>query len=192
MNSLTATLTQNVKTTGYNTLTGLGAVGGSSPNATKSDKFGSTTANAASMGADLVHFKLYTIAASGSTTIDLTSVTDLAGSTATFARLKAWRIHLLKATETAPDGTAGTACSSILVGNAASNAHLLGLSVVLNGASGGSPLPAKTINNGGCWSDSDDSAAGLVVDSSHKNVKILNNDSGVSAQVLVCFIGGTS
>lgn len=183
MNTLTATISQGANITGSNNVAGLGAGPGSGNNLSKTDVFKQSIANGAVLGADEVHEKLYTIVGAGTVTIDLTAVVDLAGQTITFARIKFYRFHLLRAAETALDGTVGTACSGVTIGNAAANANLLDL---------GGTTPTMSLKNGGCKSHTDLSAAGITVDATHKNILITNNDAVNTAQLLVTFGGGST
>src|SRR5262245_48340802 len=65
--------------------------------------------------------KIFNLAASGTTTINLQSLLDVLGTTAVLVRIKGLMIQLLSATDD-PDN--GTACSGVTVGNAGSNAFL--------------------------------------------------------------------
>jgi hypothetical protein len=152
--------------------------------ASKTQQLSLAAADAAIGGADEVYHSLLSISASGNVTINLQSFTDIAGqATISLARIKGFRIHLLGANDAAPDGTAGNACSSITVGGGASNPNVLNMA---------GTTPTITINNGSVLHYQDGSASGITVDSSHLNLKIVNNDSGVAAKVLITVIGGTA
>jgi hypothetical protein len=185
LSSLTLQATFGINANGSIAATGLNAAPGSQPVESKTQAFSTSIANASAFGADLCYMALLSIAASGNTTLDLTSLTGIANDSVTFAKLKGYRFHLLGATETAPDGsTPGTACSSITVGNAAANAHPLNM---------GGTTPTFDVGNAGIVQVGDGRGTGFsqVVDGTHKNIKILNND-GVNAAKVVVTIWGTS
>lgn len=109
------------------------------------------------------------VTASGTTNVDLTALTSVVGdANMTVARVKLFCLELLAVA----DG--GTACSSVTVGNAASNAWAWILSVATT------TYPLK---NGDwvAWKSSD--ATGVVVDSTHKVIKVLNNDAVNAAKL---------
>lgn len=136
----------------------------------------SATANSAAGGGDLAYGTVLSIAGSGTTTLDLRSLTDLANrATQAFGRYKFLLFALLSTAQ------GGTACSSVTVGNAASNAHQLFL---------GGDTMTFTLENGDAILNVKTSAAGKVVDGTNKSVLITNNDAGVAAEVLVIIVGG--
>lgn len=148
--------------------------------------FGTDNANTAVGGADEIVSFLQTIAAGGSATIDLKSITNiLQQSGVALARLKGYKIRLLAASgKGAVDSVNGTACSSVTVGNAASNGNPLEMD---------SAADTYTIKNGGSHQHFDPSAAGFVlVSPTTKNVLITNNDGLVAAAVQVTLIGATT
>lgn len=128
-------------------------------------------------GVNVVYSALLTIAASGSTTIDLTSITEVLGSSKAFARIKAVIIQLLS---TADDSTNGSACSGITVGNAASTPNKLFMHAGTD---------TFDLANGDIIAWGTGAAAGIVVDSSNKGIKIVNNDGAVGAKVLLTVLG---
>lgn len=143
----------------------------------------STTANNAAGGADLVYSEVLSLSASGTSTINLQSFTDALGRTAqSMSRVKSVEIKLLATTDTMGSIT-GTAASSVEVGNAGSNAVALFLVDATKGVTVVNGMNIKVENMG---------AAGWPVDSTHKNILITNNDSGVGAKVFVQIIGGSS
>ena len=132
-------------------------------------------------GVNEVALNIVTIAASGNTTLDLTSLTDVLGfASVALVRVKAFFFWLLSA---ADDSVNGTACSGVTVGNAATNANLLNM---------GGTTPTFTLGNGEVWAWGTGKAAGLTVDATHKNVLITNNDGAVAAAVLYGFAGATT
>jgi len=143
----------------------------------------STTAAAAAGGADELVAGVATITASSSTTLDLTSIANVAGDTTAFARIKFVAFRLLGASDTAFDGTTvGTAATPVTIGNAASNATQMFL---------GGDTETIILTNGDWVAYATGGAAGKVIDSTNKNVKIANGDAAVSAKVLYVFGGGT-
>ena len=148
--------------------------------------FGTANANGPVGGADEIVSFLQTIAASGSVTINLQSIMNiLQQSGIALVRLKGYKIRLLTSgSNGAVDSVNGTLCSSITVGNAASNGNPLEMDAVAD---------TYTIKNGGSHQHFDPSAIGFVaVSPSSKNVLITNNDAGVAAAVQVTLIGATT
>lgn len=174
------TAQQNQTGQDYNPTTNAGTIN-------KSYTLGTANANNAAGGADeFISFLIGggSIAASGSATVDLTSLTNIVGTAAvSLARVKGYMIRLLSASD---DATYGTACSSITVGNNASNANTLEFGT-------GNPTFTFNVNNGGCHVHFDTTAAGMViVDSTHKIIKIVNNDGSNAAGVQITLFGGTT
>lgn len=145
----------------------------------------SVTGAAVANGANQAYSAITSIGAGSSTTIDLSAaLTNIVGSsTATFARLKAILIELVS---TAQDSTNGTACTSITFGAAASNQF-----ITQSSGRGflGTTTSTHDVPNGGFYAFGVDNAAGVLVDSTHKSLKILNNDGAVPAAVRITLIG---
>lgn len=145
-------------------------------------KFTSTGAGANAINQG--NTKLYSISASSSTTIDLSAaITNFVNSsTATFTRVKIIIIRLLSTTD---DSVNGTAAASITFGNAASNQFV--------SQSGSGFLLSTTgtydVPNGGGHAFWCSNANGVVIDGTHKSLKILNNDAGVAATVELTLVG---
>ena len=141
--------------------------------------FTTTIANNAALGADECYSKIITIAASGNTDIDLTSLQDiLLQSGLNFARIKAYVIRLLSI---ADDSSNGTACTGITIDGAGTNLIALpGLGT------------AQTLGNGDFLAWATPNASGTTVDGTHKIIHIVNNDSGHGAAVQLTLVGGTS
>lgn len=119
-----------------------------------------------------------TIAPSGSATVSLQALTDILQYTGlVLTKLKSIQLWLLSI---ADDATNGTNCSSVTVGNAASNPHPLFMTSgtmtfpLLNGQAIGTPFPI---------------AAGIPVTGSQLNIFIQNNDGANSACVLLVGFG---
>lgn len=135
---------------------------------------GTNTAKAANQIASAI----YAIAASGNTVINLQSLTNVLGTASVaLVRLKGILVRLLSV---ADDAVNGTACSSVTVGNAATNPNLLFL---------GGTTPTFTLNNGEHLEWSTPGAAGIAVSPSACNLKVLNNDGANAAAVQVSVIG---
>lgn len=148
--------------------------------------FGTAQANGVSGGADEIVSFLQVIAPGGSATINLQSITNILQQVGiALARVKGYKIRLLAASGNgAVDSVNGTTCTSIQVGNAASNPHPLEL---------GSTTTTYRINNGGSHQHFDPSAAGFaVITPAARNVLITNNDGAVAAAVQVTLIGATT
>ncbi len=147
---------------------------------------GTGAANAAAGGSDEFATVKFTIVGGGNSTIDLTSVVDVFGSTISFARIKAAAFFLLSAGQATPDGTVGTACSGVSVGNAGgdgTNGQKLDL---------GAKTSTFTLGNGGNHIVANGNAAGWVVDGTNKLLYFVNNDGAVTAQLYVVLQGGTT
>ncbi len=143
--------------------------------------YGTDAANAAVGGADEYFNFLINLTSSGSSTLDLTTMTNVLGqASVSIARIKAYQFQLLSV---AQDATNGTACTSIAIGNAATLGQLLNLD---------DSTATFTVFTGGSWAYSDQTAGGFAVSGSTKNLKFLNNDSGHAAAIRVQIIAGTT
>lgn len=184
LDTLKFTVTSSLNWTATKNVAGQ-ASGNTNTNApNKSTTYQASTANNLVGGADEMYSLLLSIPASSSTTIDLTNFQDILSQAAvSLARLKFGQIRLLGATESAPDGTAGTACSGITVGNAATNPFSFNLVT---------PTETFTVDNAGRWEYAGGGASGFTVDGTHKSVKIANNDGANAAKVYLTFVGGTT
>ena len=158
----------------------------------KSLSIGTAVANNVAGGGDELYSTITTIAPSGNATIDLTSITDILQQTAiSLARAKVIIIRLLSSTD---DATNGTAASSVTIDNTVTN----GLSAQShsgwfdNGAEGAAGGSKFAIINGGIMLYGTPSATGILVDSTHKLLKIVNNDGALSAKVQVTVCGGST
>ena len=117
---------------------------------------------------------LYTIAASGNLTIDLTSFTNLLNESASSIGKARFLLISHDSTSTA---------SSITVGNAASNQWtFLGLSAATT------TFTMKPLEWFACGSQA---TAGMATSGTNKNLKILNNDGTNSAIVRIVIAGDT-
>jgi hypothetical protein len=128
-------------------------------------------------GVNEIYSKLITIAGGGNTTIDLRSITDVLGTALVFARLKGYAVWNLSTTDDADNG--GSA-SSITVGNATANQNKLNMGAVTH---------TFEVQNGAIQAYFTPKAAGITVDASSKDVKIVNNDGSNSAKILISFFG---
>jgi hypothetical protein len=146
---------------------------------------GTSSGNAAVGGGDEAAAFLTTISASGDASINLTSLTDILGTSAvSLARVKDLSVNLLSE---AQDATYGTNCTSITLGDSGTDdwvtqSHGGGL-----GATSTFDLP-----NGGNLAASFPTAAGNVVDGTHKYLYVVNNDASNAAKVLTVIAGGSS
>lgn len=154
---------------------------------THQSSVGTSAANNAAGGGNELISWIQSISASSSATIDLTSLTNiLQASGISLARVKGIVIRLLSTTD---DETNGTAATYVTVGNNSSNDW--------TSQSGGrgwlaSATSVLDIPNGGAVGASFPSAAGVLVDSTHKIIKIANADSSVAAKVQISIQGATS
>lgn len=141
---------------------------------------GTNVANNLSGGGDQLALRTYTIAASGTLTLDLTNIIDaIERSAALFARIKMVGFFLLGTA----DDSAGTACSSVTIGNAGSNAQKMFMT---------QGTYTFDLQNGECVFWATRQALGRTVDGTHKNVLITNNDGSNSAALQVMFAGGST
>ena len=148
--------------------------------------FGTANANNKSGGADELVSFLQVIGPGGSATINLQSITNILQQVGiALARVKGYKMRLLAASGNgAIDAVNGTACSSITVGNAASNTNTLEM---------GAAAHTYTINSGGSHQHFDPSAAGFsLVTGVARNVLVTNNDGIVAAAVQITLMGATT
>lgn len=151
---------------------------------------GTSAAGNAANGLNEMYYAITTIAASGNTSVDLSSFTDILNAAGIVGvRTKFIQIELLSATQ---DSTNGTAASSITIDNTVTNAlsaqsHSGWFDNGSEGAAGGSKF---TLANGYWLQFGGTNANGVAIDGTHKVIKIVNNDAGVAAAVK--FIVGIS
>lgn len=150
-----------------------------------SKKLTTVIGGAIASGANEVYSALLSITNGAPQTLDLTALTDVLGNTLNFARIRAWFVWLLAATDTAPDGTtAGNACSGVTIGNAASNQWAGTGYPVSDQATG-----TQTIGNGEFRGGGTPVAAGWLVDGTHKQLKCACNDAGNVAKLVLVLVG---
>lgn len=188
LDSLTSTLKIQMNWTAEDSLTGDDYSPVSNTGTiTHQSSVGTSAANAAAGGGNELCSFIQSIAASSSAVIDLSSLTNiLQASAISLARVKGIVIRLLSATD---DETNGTAAEYITVGNNASNDW--------TSQSGGrgwlaSATSVIDIPNGGAVGASFPTAAGVLVDSTHENVKVVNGSSTLAAKVQISIQGATS
>jgi hypothetical protein len=134
-----------------------------------------------------VYWNVLTVGAGASTTLDLSAgLADVLGQTFGFARVKAFMVWLLSTatTDTLVDGTVGTACSGVTIGNAATNPWA-GTGYPVSDQATGTITLANGEKRG--WARGD--ATGWVVDGTHKSLKVLNNDGAVAAKLVIAALG---
>lgn len=144
----------------------------------------SVTGAAVANGINQVMSRIYSVAGGGTTTIDLTAAIRnvVNDGTATLARIKGFMVRLLSV---ADDATNGTAASSITLGNSGANDW-----TSQGGSTGlGSATSTFVVKNGSWMGFGNDDAAGTVIDATHKNLKIANNDGAIAAAVELTFFG---
>ncbi len=127
-----------------------------------------------------IYSTVLSIAASGTATIDLRSVTNVLSTSFIFARSKYYYFGLLS---TAQDSTVNTNCTQITVGNSGANGSPLNMTAIANTTS------SFAIKNGERQDWATLSALGIAVASNTKDVLITNNDNTNTAKVLVTFYG---
>lgn len=125
--------------------------------------------------------EILSIAASGSATINLQSLTDVLNlGTVVLVRLKEYLFVLLNATQ---DSINGTACTQVTIGNAGTNPNPLDFGAATN---------TKLLTNGDQCSYATASAGGITVSGTALNVLVTNNDASHAAALLACFGGATT
>jgi hypothetical protein len=133
--------------------------------------------NTSLTGADCGVAAIYDVAASGTTTIDLQALVDLAERAAqSLVRVKFAAFMLL------PVAKGGTACSGVTLGNAATNANTLWM---------GATAHTTPLENGDWILWGKGTAAGKVVDATHKLILATCTDAVVAAKLLAVIVGGT-
>jgi hypothetical protein len=140
-----------------------------------------SNANNAALGANELISQIFTIAASGNLSLDLTNLTDiLFQASISLARVKGILIRLLSATD---DATNGNGCSGVTIGNATSNGFPMFLA---------NTTSEMVLGNGEfvCWATP--GASGLAVSGTSKNLYLVNNDASNAAKVQITLLGGTS
>jgi hypothetical protein len=188
LSSLTSSLLMQMGWTATKTITG----DNYSPNSNsttlkKSFATGTSAANAAVGGGDELCSSITSIAASGTATIDLTSMTEITGATGiSLARLKGILIRLLSVVD---DATNGTACNGITFGNAATNGFT---SQAANRGFLGTAASVHDLGNGDAYSYGTARAAGVLVDATHKEIKVVNLDGAVAAKVEISIQGAST
>lgn len=181
IDSLTASLKAAVAWTAQDSLTGTDY----SPNvnqtgfSTTRSIASATASNAAGGGNEVVSF-IQSIAAGGDVTLDLEAVANIFGTTVDLVRLKGVLIRLLSTTD---DSTNGTAASSVTIGNATANQQTLWMDAATD---------TFTLKNGEFIAWATSQAAGLTVDATHSDLKIVNNDGAVIAKVQITLFGATN
>ena len=166
-------------------------VTGASPNTNQSSitnakaTLGTQAANNAAGGADELYFSIASIAASGTLSLNLQSLTDILGAALNFARVKAIKLQLLS---TAQDSVNGTNCSSVSLDTATTNSLTSqSKSGWLNNATSGIDLP------NGCYLEfACPNANGITVDATHNILHFTNNDAGNAAAMQITVVGGSS
>lgn len=150
---------------------------GNSVNAAQFSYSQAYTAGTGANQADTIYLTTGTIAASGSTTIDLTALTDIYGNNISFARVKALYFELQTT----------TTASSVSIGNAAANQALQGAANFLDAGT-----DIIRVLNGGClFFSAGPSSTAFTVDSTHKSLKFLNNDGSNTATYRLCIVGAS-
>lgn len=173
------TAQNNITGSDYSPITSSGTI-------TKAVTQGTAAANAAVGGADEKISFIQSIGASASVSIDLTALTDVMQTAGvSLARVKTILIRLLNV---ADDSVVGTAASSITVDATITNG--------LTSQSGSGWLTNSTskfdVPSGGFVAFGTVTAAGVLVDGTHKILKLTNNDGALTAKVQITIDGGST
>jgi hypothetical protein len=122
--------------------------------------------------------KIFSISATGTTTISLQALTDVLGQTVNLVRIKGLLLQLLSTTD---DATNGTACSGVTI-NATPPSHpFLGF---LGGTN-----PTITLGNGEALAWLTPSANGTAVSGTAYQIEVTNNDATNAAAFQVTILG---
>jgi hypothetical protein len=156
----------------------LASASSASPFKKKKATYTSAAGATAAYGINSIYANILTVAASGTTTLDMTAIQDISGQTQSWARLKAIYALLLG---TDDNGGITVQASSLTIGAGASNGHLLFLA---------NASDKVKMEPGMKYSVQDFSAAGKVVTSSLKTIDIINGDS-VNSATLALVLGGS-
>jgi hypothetical protein len=119
---------------------------------------------------DLEHSKIYSFVASTPQTIDLTTVTDVLGGTAAFARIRFMTFKMKSTTDAA----------TLIIGNAATTAWSAAL-----GATGTLTLRGSTATNDGGFALWSPNTTGYVVDSTHKSLLMTPSAHAFDVEVYI-------
>jgi hypothetical protein len=142
-----------------------------------SGSVGTSLGNTAAGGGDELCSSILSVAGGGTATIDLTAMVEITGATGiSLARIKGILFRLLNPTL---DATNGTLASAVTVGNNAANDFI---SQAGNPGYLGSATSTLVIPNGGAAAFIFPSGNGVVVDATHKIVKVANNDGAIAAK----------
>ncbi len=158
----------------------------------KSIANGTGAANAAVGGSDELYSAIVSLSSSASASTDLTSIADiLATSGVSLARVKAIVIRVLSATD---DSVIGTAAAGVSIDNTITNAlssqsNSGWFSNAAEGAANGSRF---TVPNGGVLAFGTVAAAGILVDGTHKVIKLTNLDGGLTCKIQLSVVGGST
>ena len=129
-----------------------------------------------------IYSAILSIAASGTSTINVQSLADIWGNTGvSLVRIKGLLFQLLS---TAQDPINGTVCSGVTIGQAGSNPFLMFLT---------GTTPGMVLGNGEAIGWATPLAAGNTsISGSAKNILITNNDSVNAAAVQVSILGANA
>jgi hypothetical protein len=141
--------------------------------------------------ANELYFAVLSIAGGGNQSLDLTSLMEILGQAGTtFGSLVEVYIRLLAASDTMPDGSVGSACSGITIGNDVTANNPNGLFLTGRDVAGdAASTPGIVLGNGEFIHWATALAAGIVVDGTHKKLLFTNNDGSVTAKVCVVLRG---
>lgn len=158
----------------------------------KAGTLGTSVANAVAGGGDELYSAVTSLAGSASASIDLTALVDILGQAAMlFARVKVILIRVLSVADDAVIGTAavGVSIDNTVVNGLSSQANSGWFS---NAAEGGASGSRFTIPNGGALAFFTPAGAGVLVDGTHKIIKLTNLDGAVTIKVQVSIAGGSN
>lgn len=140
---------------------------------------GTNTANKANRA----YMEVVSLAPGANTTLNLQSLTDQLNIALDFVRIKAVQFHLIS---TADNADIGSNATSVKIGGASANQALAG-----NATHGflGDATDTIRVFDGGIITFASPAAAGVLIDASHQDLFILNEDASNTAKLMVTLIG---
>lgn len=179
LDSLTLNVSAPVNWTAAKNVTGANQNTNASSATEAKGALGTATAGNTPNGLNELYFSIQSIVASGNISIDFSTFTDILNAAAVVGvRIKFIQVELLSTTQ---DSVNGTNASSILIDATVVNALIAQAnSGWLTTATSGFVIP-----NGGWLQFGCTNASGVVVDATHKVLKINNNDGANAAAVKI-------
>jgi hypothetical protein len=187
LDSLTATFTTQIGWTAQKNIVGSDYSPNSNASTIKKTlTVGTSIANASAGGGDELYSFVTSLAGAASASIDLTAFADILNQSA--ALLARAKVIIIRVLSVADDAVIGTAATGVLVDATVANA------LVSQSGSGWFKAVTSTfdIPNGGVLAFGTPAAAGVLVDGTHKVIKVTNNDGAVTLKCQITVVGGST